>query len=313
MKLFLKITLTSAAALMLVGGIIWGIAVARGGVSWRVWDTNYEASYFTRQFDAVNVQNLTVDTVGHTVEFVRAEDDSVTIKGQNNARNYYDIEIVDGTLRIVYRSRYQGIFGRWFNWGDWGSGTLLISLPTGLQMGKVQVSNVSGDILWNECPTDMDSCALESVSGKVQVSDLTTNANLSATSVSGRILIDQCQAGGDFRAETMSGSIQIASAGSVGDFRANSVSGKISVTSAQASHINIENVSGNIELQAIHFASLNCESVSGAISASVSEAEYHVVFSTVSGKINSAFGNLETADITIRMETVSGNITLTRD
>jgi len=311
-KLFIQIVLIVAGVLVVLGGILVGVAILRGGEFWRTWQYSEDAIPFTKQFDAANVRNITVDTSSHAIEIVLAADDKITVTGQDDPRRYYTVEVVGDTLRIVNRSRSRNGFVSLFNW-SWGTGVLRVALPADMLLGNVNLNSTSGGIRWESYPANMENCTVDNTSGGIHLHDLVVSGTLQVENTSGQISLQRCHAELGIRVDNTSGSITIFSCTTNGDLRAESTSGRISVEQSRAVEMRIDNTSGRIELRGVIFTTLRCDNTSGSIAAALPAGEYRVKMSSVTGSKSSAFGNIENAEKSIHMQTVSGSIRITQE
>jgi lia operon protein LiaG len=224
--------------------------------------------------DAVSVE---ITRGGADASKLRVE--TGTITGRETMRIVYPSDRIVypngryGRSRTTLNVRPDGTFGDGGNWDEWrnrdrvevssyGSGLeayadLLVKIPRGqkvdlyLAVGRVEVSNVEGDLLVDVSAAEVDvaglkgNLVLDTGSGRVSVRDVTGNADIDTGS--GGILLDRVS-GDVLRIDSGSGGIE-GNDITVREFNADVGSGGLRIYRMRAPNVVAETGSGGIHLE----------------------------------------------------------------
>ena len=225
----------------------------------------------------------------HDEDYISVSENNTPALGSGNDLHYW----LDGdTLRIRFAKSGQ------LGTASLRDKDLTLLLPRDTVLRSLSIESVSADIFLQDITAD--EFELESVSGSIELLDVSFADEMSAEAVSGDITVAAIGNAGSLDAETTSGNIS-ATAISFSSIDLSSTSGRITAkTDSLGWESSLESISGNIEL---HLAE---------------NAAFTARTSTLSGKFDSYFPYNKSDDVylcgnggpEIDIETLSGNVSI---
>lgn len=177
---------------------------------------------------------------------------------------------------------------------------------------EYQVNSVSGMINMQDV-TANDDLIISTTSGEVNITGVNAGEGVEISTVSGEVEINDIIADEDINISTTSGSITQSNVTAKGDNGFGTVSGNISADIVNVRKFEASTTSGEISVTNLSVEKeAKANTISGEVSIGIagSDDEYSVDVSTVSGDVDSEKGKDKKAAKEISVNTTSGNVTV---
>lgn len=238
-----------------------------------------------------SVTGLDLDSVVDSIVVKSGDVSNVTIDYKDDKENpTFDIGVSNGILKFSQRS-LENIFTFKWPWEKFNYGpgyAITVTVPSS--------SNLSYDI--------------DSLSGSIKATDISSAKKLSGNTLSGSIEIKGCEFGGKVDLNSASGALTIENTKAHNGISLNNTSGKITAKNIEADEsIKVNSTSGAVAFESVKAKSIDASTVSGAITLAKAEVSKGVMASTTSGSVSvSLVGN---DAYNVSTTTVSGKVTTT--
>lgn len=275
------LSITSVAALIAILSGCGRINIIGPGMSTNIYDNadKYIAggAELSGPVDSLDINWVSgqvniISYSGSTVKF------SETANRELNADSAMHYWLENGTLHIQFSKS-----GKW----DFSklNKTLELWLPEGMEIYSFETDNISADLTAEGISAQRID--LDTVSGKIKLTDCAAAHTFEADSTSGKIELSLCKAGEGLNIDSTSGDISFTDCQVQGEVSLESTSGKISgVLNGSMADLDVSTVSGAIELELENVDSIEAESTSGSVSLRLPGMPQDCQVQTVSGRVS---------------------------
>ncbi len=268
----------------------------------------YSVGNFT--YSTNDVTSIDLDWVCGDVEFVVSENETLSVTETGDAldddkkMHWY----IDGTtLRIKFWKSGKG--GK----VDRNDKCVTVEIPKTLV--TFEAENTSGKLVAQSI--DANSCKVDTTSGDIELSSVTTDGRTEIESTSGDIKINELKAS-EAEVDTTSGDITVSSAEITGKYEVKTTSGTVNIGGINANSLEFDATSGQANIALSNVGNAKIETTSADVSLASAERGMEIRFDTTSGELISTrehtkSGNTYTfgdGACKITVETTSGDLTV---
>ena len=253
-----KIALIVAAALVFLGVIIAGVAIAFSDRT-----DFYRGDDFTERTASypADLKQIKTDLVVADLNVTRISGDKITLRYYENEYITYSITTTNGILKITRQDRNRWFFIG-FDFRSYGN-NVEIGIPESYD-GILTLRTSTGDIKISELSMAAESSAV-STTGDTTIENCSVPGDFSVKVSTGRIKITSFNVAGNLTVETTTGDVYLSSVSTIGNLGITQTTGDLSGSEINcAGDIHISRSTGYVSINNVTAASIRAEASTGS-------------------------------------------------